>query len=135
MSYADDLAKRARVRWVTKEQDNDAYYLALEKEVDDFLDSDASEEDKEKVRGGVFGLESLYMICSGIRFEWARCNILDAVDNGLGAHAKVELYDFSYDPDRMVEQLKEDGLLDEKEQLTDAGREYLERYKDKPVMG
>ena len=130
MSYADDLAKRARLRELTKEQDNYEYYLALEKEVDDFLDSDASEDDKEKVRGGVFGLEALDMICSGIRFEWARCNILEAVDKGLGAHIKVELYDFSYDPDRMVEQLKEDGLLDENEQLTNAGREYLKRYRD-----
>ena len=56
---AKDLAKR-----MMRKYDNDQDYLKIEKEVVEYLQSDASETDKNYVRGYS---ESLYMMCTAIK--------------------------------------------------------------------
>ena len=58
-SEADKLIAKIREKKYSKED-----YFETEKAVSDFMKSDASEEDKQKVRGYT---ESLYMMISAIR--------------------------------------------------------------------
>lgn len=60
-SEADKLIARIQEKKYTKEE-----YFATEKEIEDFMKSDASESEKQKVRCSGYP-ESLYMICSAIR--------------------------------------------------------------------
>ena len=60
----DDLIAKVNVKGDKKDQ----YWLDLEKEIYAFLQSEASVEEKKKLRKKA-RLEMLYMICQGIRWE------------------------------------------------------------------
>lgn len=60
-SEADKLIARIQEKKYTKEE-----YFATEKEIEDFMKSDVSESEKQKVLYSGYP-ESLYMLCSAIR--------------------------------------------------------------------
>lgn len=89
MERVEYLLERLR-----SDEKNFEYWLSLEKEIDDFLENEATEEEKKILRYDWGLMERIFMICSGYRWDKAQNLIQQYHDAGRSAELETEIRDF-----------------------------------------